>query len=35
MPLAPAFIEDCMLLRMARRKETREESCSAMAWATS
>ena len=28
-------VADCMPLRMARRKETRAESCSAMPWATS
>src|SRR3954465_8586133 len=35
MPLAPARSELCMPLRMARRNETRADSCSAMPWATS
>ncbi len=35
MPLAPARMEDCIPLRIARRKVTRAASCSAMPWATS
>ena len=35
MPLAPPFIALWIALRMARRNETRLDSCSATPWATS
>ncbi len=35
MPFAPDFIAVCIDLRIARRNDTRLESCSATPWATS